>query len=355
MNPSKFQYSKNQYRLNQYRLVHILLAVIFTFICANNALANDPPSPDIPAGIVKMTTIEPKRDVGYTVGDILERTIILEVKNPYKLVPTTLPIVGYERRFKGQVTGIELRKINYSKVEDKNSTTHTMHLAYQVFTNSPTAKFVFLPAEIFKFTSAKTGELVQYRVPEWLFRVSPLAVYGSVKIEEDMSTFRGPFLLNDKIEKQRLTILLAIFGVSLLGLLYILGMRAWLPLMGKPFARSFREVRKLPATVEGLQQAVASVHQALNTTAGNSVFGGTLDTFLANKPAFAPIKADIELFFGLSRQVFFEPQAAHEAGKEPIVWLRGFIRICRDCERGLTPESSVKTNAIKAESARYEL
>jgi mxaA protein len=291
---------------------------------------------------VKITTIEPERDVGYTVGDILQRTIVLDVKKPYSLQETSLPIVGYEHRWKGQPTGIELHKIESEKNDLGDSTQYVLRLDYQVFTNNVVAKPALLPAEVIKFKG--NDKLYQYRIPSWSFRISPIAVYGSVKIELDMSPFRGPLSLDPTPEKKRLKVLIGVFAVALLGLLYILGSRAWLPRMGGPFARACRDInklRKLPAADVALQQAVARVHQSLNATAGSSVFGDTLDSFLQKKPTFAPVKTDIEQFFGLSRQVFFEPQAAHQVGDSPLNWLRDFCRRCRDCERGLIPDKRI--------------
>ncbi len=206
-----------------------------------------------------------------------------------------MPIVGYERRFKGQVTGIELKRIEHSEIDNKDSTTYTIKLSHQVFTNNTVAKFVFLPAEILKFTSDKKDEIVQFRVPEWLFRVSPIAVYGSVELKDDISPFRAPFLLNATPEKRRLHVAIVLLCLSLLSLLYILGKRAWLPFMGKPFAKAYRNLAKLPNTPEGIKQAVSDLHQALNVTAGNSLFSDNLQIFIANKPGFKPVQIEIEL------------------------------------------------------------
>ncbi len=298
------------------------------------------PLPPMDAKNIKVSIVEPGRDVGYVVGDILQRTVTLEVKKPYELIETSLPIVGYEHRWKGQVTGIELSKIATKKQEHNDSTTYTLHLNYQVFTTGKVAKPAILRPEVIKFKGARKGELLQYQLPPFSFRISPLSVYGQVVIKDEMSPFRPPLMLDANPEKLKLKILLGIFAIALLGLLYILGIRAWLPRMGAPFAKAYRDLRKLPTTPEGLQQAVARVHKSLNATAGNSVFSDNLDQFVAQKPAFKPVKADIERFFGLSRQVFFEPQAPHQAGEAPLDWLRSFCRRCRDCERGLTPEQS---------------
>lgn len=280
---------------------------------------------------VSVRTIEPKRDVGYTVGDILERTVILEAKKPYQLLETSLPIAGNDKKRRGKGSGIEVREVRLEKSTRLDKTIYTLHLSYQVFTNNIVAKPAILPAEMVKFGG--DGKNFEIRIPSWSYRISPLAVYGSVVVERDMSGFRGPLKLDAARHYQGLWAALAVLGLSLLGLLYVLGTSSWLPRMGGPFARAYRDLRKLPATPEGLSQGVTRLHQALNTTAGNSVF----DTagLLKCKPGFAPVAPELEQFFGLSRTVFFEPAAAHGITGEPMAWLRQFCRRCRDCERGL--------------------
>ena len=244
------------------------LVLISTSFVAN---ANDEPSPEMPEGIIKLSKADPARNVGFLMGDMLNRTITLEVKKPYKLIETTLPIVGYEHRYKGQVSGIELRKISHSTKENRDTTTYVIQLAYQVFTTAPVVKPAILPAEVVKFQGPATEEakdgLVQYKIPEFYFRISPMAVFGAVKIEDDMSPLRQPILLQPYPEKQKLVACLIVLGLSLLGLLYILGSRAWLPLMGRPFAQTSRQLRKLSAKdPEQLYQAyIKRLTRLLNT------------------------------------------------------------------------------------------
>jgi mxaA protein len=180
---------------------------------------------------------------------------------------------------------------------------------------------------------------VKYRIPMWEFVISPLSVFGQIKVEDDMSQFRGPLLLDASKQQSRLKIMLVMLALSLMGLLYILGKNAWLPRMGGPFAKAFRDIKKQSNTPQGVQQAVSSMHAALNASAGNSLFLNNLDEFLAKKPVFNAIKSEIHQFFGLSKAVFFEPNAKHEVGTDPVDWLKQFCRRCRDCERGLTPDA----------------
>lgn len=297
--------------------------------------------PDIKPGIVSINILEPDHDVGYTVGDIITRNMVISIKKPYQLIDESLPIIGYERRYKGQLVGIDLSAISHTKKADGDKIIHTISLSYQVFTNNVVAKHGSLPQEYLRVinTESHGKEIVKYRIPSWDFGISPLSIFGQVKVEDDMSTFRGPLLISASNEDKRLKTLLIILGLSLVGLLYMLGKHAWLPRMGGPFAKSYREIRKLPNTPQAIQIAVSSMHQSLNKTAGYSLFAGNLEQFYAQKPAFKAIKTEMNQFFALSRQVFFEPMAQHEVGNNPVQWLAQFCRRCRDCERGLIPDS----------------
>ena len=340
------------------KFIHIFyLALISGAISAgilpNIAYAIDSQNlPDVKEGIVAIKTIDPVKLVGYTVGDVIEREVILTIKAPYALIETSLPITGYEKRYKGQVIGIELKNVSHTKEVNDDSTTFDIKLAYQVFTNNVVAKNAALGPEYLNLINTKDSkDLVKYRIPSLDIAISPIAIFGQIKIENNMSGFRGPLLLSDTNEKRRLKVSVIFLAISLLGLLYILGMRAWLPRMGGAFAKAYRTTRKSPNTPEGLKLAVSKVHESLNTTATMSVFSTNLDEFLTKKPNFAPMKVEIEKFFSLSRHVYFEPNAAHSVGNEPLNWLRGFTRRCRDCERGLTPEAESMNTVAKKTGA----
>lgn len=322
-----------------------LLALVLSLSVSQTFALEYETLPDIKAGIVSIQLQDPERTVGYTVGDVLTRNISLRIKKPYQLIDESLPIIGYERRYRGQLVGIDLSNIKHIKKEDGDSVNHDLTLSYQVFTNNVVAKNGALPAEYLRLINTESKEVVRYRIPSWDFAISPLSIFGAVKIENNMSGYRGPLLLDNNAEKQRLKILVSILGLSLLGLLYMLGKHAWLPKMGGPFAKTYRVIRKAPNTPQGLQDAVSSMHASLNKTAGFSLFSGNLTQLFEKRPAFRQIESEIEQFFGLSRQVFFEPNAKHAAGNNPIEWLAQFCRRCRDCERGLITDKPTVNKA----------
>jgi mxaA protein len=323
-------------RTQQYAALCLALLLLSS---AYSVHADEARLPEIDKKYVRLSTIEPVRDSGYTVGDLITRTVTMEVKKPYKLLDTSLPIVGYEKRYQGQVIGIELRDIKKVEEEKSDSTVYTIDLTYQIFTRNVVAKPAALPPEFVKIQGEK--EVYAFRIPSWNFRISPIAVFGEVKLESDMSPFRGPLLKTDEREQLTLKIALAILVLSALGLLYILGVHAWLPRMGGPFARAYRELRKLKKlapTDETLKLGLTAVHKAFNRSYGNSIFSDDVDAFIANKPVFVAIRPEIEKFFALSRQMFFNQTDAQPMSADQHEWLRQFTRRCRDCERGLRPE-----------------
>ena len=300
---------------------------------------------DIKDGIVTMQIQDPERNVGYTVGDVLTRHLVISIKKPYKLIEESLPIVGYQKRYKGQVLGVDLSDIKHTKHDNGDDVIHDLTLSYQVFVNKTVVRRGAMPTEYLHIINlnSKGKEVVKFRIPSFEFAISPISVFGQIKIEDDISGYRGPLLLDNSLQKKRLKTLLIIGLVSLIGLLYMLGKHAWLPRMGGPFAKAYRLIRKQQhspqgATPEGLKNAVAGMHAALNEAAGSSLFSTNLEAFLTKKPAFNAIKQEFAQFFSLSRQVFFEPNAKHQVGDNPLQWLAQFCRRCRDCERGLVPD-----------------
>lgn len=327
-------------------LLHVMRGLMLALsLHFSAAMADVKPLPDVDPKFVTITETNPTRDAGYVVGDTLDRTVVITIKKPYELVKESLPIVGYEHRWKGQLIGVELVDIKTEEKQKSDSTTHKLDLRYQVFTTGRTVKHASLKAEILQVRNLQTKEVFQLRIPFFDFRVSPLSIFGQVKLNEDLSPFVPPLLLNAAPEHRNLKLLGILLAVSLLGLLYIFGAYAWLPKMGGPFAKAYRDIRKMPDTAEGLQSAVARIHQSLNHTAGNSLFASNIKEFVAAKPAFAPVSSQIQQFFDLSKQVFFEPDATVQLDDSPKNWLLKFCRQLRDCERGLRPDNKQKANA----------
>jgi mxaA protein len=310
-------------------------------LCFSQQLSAEVKLPSVDDRYVELKIEDPVRDAGYVVGDILNRKITITIKKPYQLIEESLPIVGYEHRYKGQVSGIELSAINKKTTESADSETHILNLSYQVFKTDRVAKPAALRAEILRLRNTDNiKETVEYRIPSFNFRVSPLSVIGQIKLDQEMYPLIPPLTIDSSQVVLRLKILAGLLALALIGLLYMFGTYAWLPRMGAPFARAYRDIKKMDNTPEGIKQAVSRVHESLNKTAGASLFSNNLNAFITKKPAFAPAKQQIEQFFGFSHQVFFEDRSQALDHNNPKAWLLNLCLNLRHCERGLVPDMS---------------
>jgi mxaA protein len=267
----------------------------------------------------------PERSIGYFVGDIIQRSVELEVTPPYTLVHGALPVKGMMRQ------GIELRDIRLTETKSSDKIRYRLELSYQVFSRSNFAQKIALPQETLKFSNA--GKAISATVPAWQFRVSPIAAHGEVYIEQDMSPYRGPMLVGFGYLKPLLAVSLGLVVISLFGLIYMHGDTAWFPGMGGPFAASYRNISSLSEHPESLQAGVASMHHAFRLTFGETLFPERLDQFIKKYPAFLSIKPEIDAFFDISNQVLYSESAGQQSGY--MQQLLEFCARCRDCERGV--------------------
>ena len=293
--------------------------------------------PDIQEGIVSIKIKEPPHRVGYTVGDKSERHVEVTIKKPYVLIKESLPIPGYERKYKGQDLGIVLDAMNHVYKENKTSSTLVLDLTYQIFTNNVVAKPGFLPAEYIRVLNPNDPEkkVFKYRIPEYQIAISPLSIFGNIKIEEDMSPLRGVFLIDEKnpIKTLKISGIIALF--SLLGLLYIYSQYAWLPNARGVFARTHRSINKVKATPANIQKAITEMHRAFDLVTGKTLFKDNLQDLYAKNSSFENIDNELREFFKLSTLVFFNTSNKKYDHEEMLKWLKNFSRHCRDCERKL--------------------
>ena len=80
--------------------------------------------PDIKEGIVSISIKEPPHRVGYTVGDKSQRHVEVTIKKPYVLIKESLPIPGYERKYKGQDLGIVLDAMTQDRKSTRLNSSH---------------------------------------------------------------------------------------------------------------------------------------------------------------------------------------------------------------------------------------
>ena len=298
---------------------------------------------DVDPKFVELVIVEPKQLVGYTVGDIIDRYITVSIKKPYQLIEESLPIVGYEKRYKGQLLGMTLRDIHFDKKITKDLSTYKISLKYQIFTNNVVAKPAFITADYYRLINpAEPEKIVKFRIPELTIATSPIAIFGAVKVENDMSPLRGPLVIETITSAQKIRYGIIGFVISLLTLLYIYSRYTWLPKQNKFFSSIYRQYKKINANEKEIElkveNFVSALHHGFNQTINKALFISNKEQLFEKNNSFKHIESEINDFFKLSKAINFERKNNFDLA-EVVEWLAVFSLHCRMCERGLIIDS----------------
>lgn len=272
-----------------------------------------------------INVINPDFSSGIQIGDVLNRTIAIEVSAPYTIAKTALPIKGEVR------DGIELSGINVNLTEKSNKKIVTIALHYQVFASAAKPVVMQLPAETFTFSDGAKN--LSIKVPVWHFWFSPLVAEGISNAKENLQPQFTPTLIDINAHQARFWLSLALLTAGLLGLIYINANQHWLPFMNGAFAQAHRSIKRLPSNEASEKYALVYMHQAFNSIYGANLFAREIEQFLAKNPKFNILRSEIFHFFEQSNTSFFASQSQHSV--YVISGLLALSKRLRDCERGV--------------------
>lgn len=313
---------------------------IYLFICilifsSTTILAYEDPRkfPDIDPIYIDIDILDPDQKVGYTVGDYIFREINLTVRKPFKLIEESLPIVGYEKRYRGQLLGISLKEIDISKETKDEYSNYLIKLKYQIFTNSVTAKPASITADYYRFINPNEPKKIQkFRIPEFTFAISPIAIFGDVKVENDMSPYRGPFFLDKTPDENKIKFSLLILLIISLMFVYIYGRYTWLP--NRTFSMVYRKFKKQKASAVNTKKIITALHAGFDSLIDQSLFEDNIPLLIKKNSSFKHIEKELHTFFKISRALFFQKHIKLDQD-ELNIWLINFALHCRMCERKL--------------------
>ena len=297
------------------------LTLLFSICLLPVALCLATAASAAPATLVSLDN--PRIATGVTLGDVLERRLVIEASPPYELLKTALPLKG-ER-----IDGMELVAVALQGEKAASGQRYELTLSYQVFAAPGKPSVMHLPALTLALAGGNTP--VELDVPAWHFWSAPLVAGNIHTARNNIQPQRKPALLDIGLE--RLVIALTVLLVGIVGLVYINADRRWLPWMGGSFAQAYRKLRKTPALAGHHAQALGHVHQAFNQVHGSTLFRPQLGEFLVQHPHYQPLAQDIDGFFQRSEALLFA--GADADGTALLKDLQQLCRRLRDCERGV--------------------
>ncbi len=280
------------------------------------------------------------RAYGYSVGDVVQRRVQLQLPPGWSLDMDALP----RSRRPGQA--LELR---HARLDGDR-----LLLDYQVFLAPTEVRTLEMPPLLLRFVGADGVDgagraegaargvpgVREVRVDAWPLTVAPLAP-ADVSPREGLGAMRPDVPaapIDTKPHQQRLRVLAALLLATGAAWAHLhLGL-PWWGRRQRPFAQTWRQLRSWPeqASAEQARAAMQLVHAALNRSDGQVLFAGGVAAFVGRHPRFAPLQPALSAFFDRSQAAFFVTPAVTgpATGAADIGWLKRLCRDCLDAERG---------------------
>lgn len=271
-----------------------------------------------------LNTINPPSSNNIQMGDVLSRSIEVEVDAAYQLSKTSLPMKGESRN------GIELRDVSVQTSKGRSTNIYKITLSYQVFVSAAKPVVMQLPDEHLTLIGGTKGLSID--IPAWRFWYAPLVAEGITNAKDNMQPQSKPELIDLNLHRSWFWAALTLLVTGLLGLVYVNADKRWLPFMNGAFGQAHRNIKKLGHEQTANKNALMYMHQAFNKVNGANLFANELEHFLAVNPKFSKMKQEITQFFEQSNAALFANQSA---GGAQLQQLKTLSKRLRDCERGV--------------------
>lgn len=250
--------------------------------------------------------LEAPRDYAYVIGDRIEQTLSLHLRDGRNLDPASLPVPSPLNEW------LTLRE---SRLESNRGQAEMqrLHLTYQIFKGVRAPETVTIPPLALRLQGGRAEEI---RAPAWSFTLAPVIPPDVTDEQAELRDPAPPLPVDAAPLTRQLMAWLA--AATLVALL--IGLRDYLiRRKTRPFAEAAREVRqtlKGSADEDALRQAARTLHRAFDRTFGETLFAAEIERFCDRHHAFAPHRERMERFFAWSRRLFFETGGA-EGPMEP--------------------------------------
>lgn len=293
-------------------------ALLAAALCCEEPHA-EPPSP------IHGVSLAVPRDFGIVMGDTVHADIRVRLEPGYALETALLPLAD------GAVSDVlEIRSVDWSQESGGNESIYRVGLTYQVFKGVREPEILQVPPVPLHF---KKGEqTVETAAPARPMTLMPIIPTATPDEKVALRDSLPPLALPDAGRPA----MLAAFFAALAGLS---GGFAWYlnrPAKAAPFRLAGRALRKLrgrSGELEAFKDALRTLHEALNQTAGHTLFLNQLPEFLNQHPEFAGLQTELEEFFRLSQRLFFSHQETSLPADYPFPRLETLCRALAKVEK----------------------
>jgi mxaA protein len=268
---------------------------------------------------VRYFHIETPRPFGYVIGDEIPQRIIIETRPDATLQTASMPAKGPINRW-----------LNLNQVSVINTGQHyEIDLRYQVFYAPLEVKMLTIPG--FKVLLTQGEQTYNQTVPDWSFNLSPLRELAVRKSDEGeyMRPDAAPSLLPNTLNVYGLY---ASLSLAFLIAAYLCFLYGYFPKLWRRnlFKQALRKIEALSKS--DMDQALTTVHQALNSLYRQPLFHNQLSHFFQLNPQYQQMRSELDWFFTYSNRYFFT--SGMVVVQLDLEKLKEFCKQCRKIERG---------------------
>lgn len=283
----------------------------------------------------------PQRSYGYTLGDVVTLTAVIDEDSGYRLDRNSIPQPGALNDW------LVPKDARLQETDAQHS--YRLTLTYQLFKSVRDTVGVSLPELPMTFSNGR--DIRQQAIPAWTFYYSPLIPGKLADNEIQLQSPALPLPLDSRLHERVLYLLLGLIAVLLVYLAWIYDYLPFARRYAGPFASACKTLEKLMQQPgdEAHREALHCLHQAVNATAGETVFFTTLQIFLQTHPAFEAARRPLEKLYRRSERLFFTDQPV-VSDKKTLAEIFDTCRLCRKIER--SSRWRVKSSANSSRGGR---
>lgn len=266
----------------------------------------------------RLVQVQWPRSFGYRVGDLVPVEATVELAPGWQPDRDGLPEVG-----RGNGT-FELRRREF-RADAACSGCRRLLLEWQLLKSVRVPSALSLPRVALRFRSAE--QVAEVDLPEFAVSAAPLQDWLT---RRDWMETMGPSVAATPFDAAAAAgrALAWLAAAVTLALLWAYGSGRIAAPRSRPFARGWRQARRLPRDAPA-REALRIMHRSFDDSAGYAVFADNLDRYFDQRPQFRELAAEARTLFAASREVFFGDAAQAPA----TAAIERLLRRLRDRER----------------------
>lgn len=271
-----------------------------------------------------------QRNFGYSLGDEIVTTALINTDFGYQLEPASIPKPGSVN------TWLTLTKTQLTKHHKGHD--YRLQLYYQAFKSVKQSTQLTIPAVELRFGNYLKS--TSKSIPPWTFVYNPL-ILGATP--DNQVSIQGPIKPKYRVATTYYPVIICLFVVTILLSLYLAWIYDRLPFFRRysgPFGRTCYTLSQLnnkSGSEANNREALLFFHKAMDACAGKTVFSENLAAFFQHHPQFSGAKAETEKLFNYSRQLFFNQTITQSPTQREDITTEQILSLCqwyRKIERG---------------------